>query len=126
MGDLGLELYSIPRGPSTSTVLKGSTLTTAFFFAAGGWSILRFTSGGREIAAAPIRDARFAEHENVLPLETLANAGSKKSGRLDTPMSPDTAFLVECNIVNDCRMQNEYRMNVLRIQEPKHGDDYDR
>lgn len=46
----------LPRGPSISTVFEDSTLLMAALFDLGGSRILRSTSGGRDKAAAPIRD----------------------------------------------------------------------
>ena len=46
----------VPRGPSISTVLEAGALLIVALFDLGGFRILRSTSGGRDKAAAPIRD----------------------------------------------------------------------
>ena len=46
----------IPKGPSTSTVLRGSALATAEFFCGDGSTTRRLTSIGSERGALPIRD----------------------------------------------------------------------
>ena len=74
-------LGGIPSGPSTSTILAGSVLVTlARLFDIGGSRRRRFTSGGMEMVAPPIREAHGCELEKGRGVVAPQNAGTRKSG----------------------------------------------
>ena len=57
--------YYLPRGPSISSI-RGASILVMDFLLLGGSTSLKFTSGGTDTVAAPIREAHLGLVENGL------------------------------------------------------------
>ena len=71
--------YCLPRGPSISSIRGASILVMGFLLLSGSTS-LKFTSGGTDTVAAPIREAHLGLLENCLEWHEVDKAGTRKSG----------------------------------------------
>lgn len=77
--DSALRTQGPPKGPSISIIRGGSILVTSFLVL-GGSTSLRWTSGGTDTEAEPIREAHRDVLEKSLDEYTVDSAGTKKSG----------------------------------------------
>jgi len=86
--DLALGRQGPPKGPSISSIRGGSILVTSFLVL-GGSTSLRWTSGGTDTEAEPIREAHRGVLEKGLDVYRVDSAGTRKSGsnaiRLEEP-----------------------------------------
>lgn len=71
-----------PKGPSTSIILSASFLVIIFFRRTRGSMIFKFTPGGSETGAPPIRNAHGEVVENGRAFLAVRKAGIRNSGRL--------------------------------------------
>ena len=69
----------LPRGPSISSI-RGASILVMGFLLLGGSTSFRFTSGGTDTVAAPVRDAHLGLLENCLEWCEVDKAGTRKSG----------------------------------------------
>lgn len=76
---LALGTQGPPKGPSISNIRGGSILVTSFLVL-GGSTNLRWTSGGTDTEAEPIREAHREVLERSLDGYMVDSAGTKKSG----------------------------------------------
>lgn len=77
--DSAFETQGPPKGPSISNIRGGSILVTSFLVLDGSIS-LRWTSGGTDTEAEPIREAHRNVLEKFLDGCRVDSAGTKKSG----------------------------------------------
>ena len=71
----------------------------AFRLEVGGSRSLKFTSGGRDMAAPPTRDARCIVLVKDRAVETLEKAGSRKSGRIESLWQPKAVLRAVQNMI---------------------------
>ena len=97
-----LRFEDTPRGPSTSMVFEGITLKPSVFRFGGSRSV-KFTSGGSNRGALPIRDSHLEEVENDRDRVVVAvkvavakeSAGTRKSGGRKVFLENDLRHCIE-------------------------------